>query len=78
MQDIKAVVKGDCRSERGIARMIAIRSRRRVGRVRDVGVTEEHENVPNAELSGEGDGVVKERQVPAGAVRSRRDVEFVL
>lgn len=43
-----------------------------------LGVTEQHEDVPDAELSGKGDGVVEEGQVPAGAVGGGGDVEVVL
>lgn len=43
-----------------------------------VGVTEEHEDVPDAELRWERDGVVEEGQVPAGAVGGGGDAEFGL
>ena len=42
------------------------------------GVAEEHEDVPDAELGGEGDGVVEEGEVPAGGVGGGGDVVFVL
>lgn len=43
-----------------------------------VRVAEEHEDVPDAELGGEGDGVVEEGEVPAGAVGGGGDVVLVL
>ena len=43
-----------------------------------VWVAEEHEDVPDAELGGERDGVIEEGQVPAGAVGGGGDVVFVL
>ena len=33
-----------------------------------VGIAEEHEDVPDAELGGEWDGVIEKGEVPAGAV----------
>ena len=42
------------------------------------GVAEEHEDVPDAELGGERDGVVEEGEVPAGGVGGGGDVVFVL
>ncbi len=42
------------------------------------GVAEEHEDVPDAELGGEGDGVVEEGEVPAGSVGGRGNVEVGL
>jgi hypothetical protein len=41
-------------------------------------VAEEHEDVPDAELGGERDGVVEEGEVPASAVGGRLDAELVL
>lgn len=42
------------------------------------GVAEEHEDVPDAELGGEGDGVVEEGEVPAGSVGGGGNVEVGL
>ena len=42
------------------------------------GVAEEHEDVPDAELGGKGDGVIEEGEVPAGRVGGGGDVVFVL
>ena len=64
MQDVEAAVEGG-------------RGRRRLWGVRG-GVAEEHEDVPDAELGGEGDGVVEEGEVPAGGVGGGGDVVFVL
>lgn len=41
-------------------------------------VAEKHEDVPDAELGGERDGVVEEREIPTGAVGGWRNVIFVL
>ena len=41
-------------------------------------VAEEHEHVPDAELGGEWDGVVEQREIPPGTVRSGWDSEFIL
>ena len=43
-----------------------------------VRVPKEHEDVPDAELGGKGNGVVEEGEVPAGAVGGWGDVVFVL
>lgn len=51
------------------------RGRGRNGRV---GVAEKHEDVPDAELRGEGDRVVEEGQVPAGAIGRRGDAKVCL
>lgn len=48
------------------------------GRQGGVGVAEEHEDVPDAQLGGEGDGVVEEGEVPAGTVGGGGDVVLVL
>ena len=53
MEDVEAAVEGRWGGGEG------------GGRVR---VAEEHEDVPDAELGGERDGVVEEGEVPAGAV----------
>ncbi len=41
-------------------------------------VPEEHEDIPDPELSWEGDGVVEEGEVPAGTVSGGLDVELGL
>ena len=43
-----------------------------------VWIAEEHEDVPDAELGGKGDGVVEEGEVPAGAISSGGDAELGL
>jgi hypothetical protein len=43
-----------------------------------INVPKEHEDVPNAELSWEGNRVVEEGEVPAGPVSGRLDSEFGL
>ena len=50
----------------------------RVGREGGVLVAEEHEDVPDAELGREGDRVVEEGEVPAGAVGCGFDLEVLL
>jgi hypothetical protein len=47
-------------------------------RERRVRVTEEHEDVPDAELGGEGNRVVEEGEVPSRSVGGRLDVELGL
>ena len=42
---------------------------------RGIRVSEEHEDVPDAELCREGDGVVEEGEVPAGAVGGGLDIK---
>jgi hypothetical protein len=42
---------------------------------RGIRVPEEHEDVPDAELCREGDGVVEEGEVPAGAVGGGLDIK---
>ena len=42
------------------------------------GVAEEHEDVPDAELGGERNGVVEEGEIPAGAVGGWGNVIFGL
>ena len=41
-------------------------------------VAEEHEDIPDAQLGGEGDGVVEEGEVPAGTVGGGGDVVLIL
>ena len=47
--------------------ILGVRERCRCGG-RGVGIAEEHEDVPDAKLGGERDGVVEEGEVPAGTV----------
>ena len=66
MEDVEAAVEGGGGGVKGR------------GRRRGVRVAEEHEDVPDAQLGGEGDGVVEEGEVPAGAVGGGGDVVLVL
>lgn len=43
-----------------------------------VGVAQKHENIPNAELRGERNGVVEKGKVPAGAIRCGHDIKTCL
>lgn len=70
MQNIQAAVErvrgiGDGRFDGMIRRCGSERGSRWEGRVR---VAKEHKDVPNPELSGKGDGIIKESEVPACAV----------
>ncbi len=76
----------EIRIEQDLPRAVDQRRRRRVQDVEaageaaavrggaGLGVAEEHEDVPDAQLRGEGDRVVEQGQIPAGAVRGGRDV----
>jgi hypothetical protein len=43
-----------------------------------IGIAKEHEDVPDAELRREGDGVIEEGQVPTGSIGRGLDAEFSL
>ena len=77
MEDVKAAVEG------GFGGVVVVRvwgfgSGGRSETWQVIRIAKQHEDVPDAELGGEGDGVVEEREVPAGAVGGGSDVKFGL
>ena len=86
MEDVEGAVEGGGVGGVGVVREVVVGGVG-FGRVGDRrkkvgggwgGVAEEHEDVPDAELGGEGNGVVEEGEVPAGSVGGRGDVEVGL
>ena len=81
MEDVEGAVEGGRVGGIGVCGVEVWGGFGRVGGWEGVGgggVAEEHEDVPDAELGGEGDGVVEEGEVPACAVGGGGDVEVGL
>lgn len=82
MEDVEGAVEGCGVGGVGVREVVGGVGFREVGDGREeVGgrrVAEEHEDVPDAELGGEGYRVVEEGEVPAGSVGGGGDVEVGL
>lgn len=77
MEDIEAVVEA-LRGRVSVAVKIGSLVRCRSGDgVRDVGIAQQHEHVPDPQLRGEGDAIVEQCQIPARAIRGGRDAQLL-